>query len=147
MMLHAWTVVCSLSIIDRNTNNVSLVNVVEQIIMEPPPAEIPNEQVGIPLTLSFVSLWSREKPRVGEVGRARLVFVGPDDKEIVANETAVDLGSHDRTRTIFSVAAFPFRGFGRYTVVTEQRGEQEESFRVVSRVPIELSSPATAMTQ
>lgn len=58
MIHHAWTVLCARSLIDRDTNNISL-DVLEQLNVQIPP---PLQGAGgfvLPARLEVVSLWFR----------------------------------------------------------------------------------------
>ena len=65
-MKHIWSILCRNAIVDKDTNNVSLLNVIERIIFEPKQKLAENKKLPIPVVeeLTLVSLWfSKEKEK------------------------------------------------------------------------------------
>ena len=73
MVEHVWTVLCQKAPIDRDTNDLSLHSVLEEITLleEPPEVSSKGNVVMIgPLPMTVVSLWARS-----EADEARLLFM------------------------------------------------------------------------
>lgn len=135
MIYHVWSVLCSRSSTDKETNNVSLFDVIEQLnVLAPDP--IP-DGAGIPIQSELVTLWSRENPE--EPGRTggRVRLLSPNASVAFAQEFDINLLEHHRVRTQLRMNGFPLRGFGRYLLVVEQR-QGEDAWREVARIPIQL---------
>jgi hypothetical protein len=60
MIDHVWTILCSRAVIDRDTNNMSLLEVIEQLTLGD--ASPPVEGEGLaPIQLELVTLWTRRE--------------------------------------------------------------------------------------
>jgi len=139
MIQHVWSVLCARAVIDSESNNISLFDVVEQIVAIGPgiAAIAPGAEGVAPVSLELVTLWSRDSLDEATRGRARLRIVGPDGMQIGNPfEYEVDLTNFVRIRNRFRMAAFPIRGPGKYSVVIET--EQDGSWRQVAQVPVQL---------
>jgi len=86
---HIWSVVCGSSSIDRDSNNVSLFNVIEQISLDR--SEIKNAKVkhgrsdvAVPIKVELVSLWQRDISDEKQNQPIRLEFVSPDQKPLLS---------------------------------------------------------------
>ena len=76
MIDHVWTILCSRAVIDRDTNNMSLLEVIEQLTLGD--ASPPVEGEGLaPIQLELVTLWTRRRDDESESGRARIRFYRP----------------------------------------------------------------------
>jgi hypothetical protein len=63
MIHHVWTVFCSSSAIDRDTNQVSLFDLIEQVTVQAVEPRAAGERGVIPARFQVVTLWTR-----GEAG-------------------------------------------------------------------------------
>ena len=134
MIEHVWSVLCSHSVIDRESNNISLFEVIEKISGIAPV----NAEGVVPIQLELVSLWSRENLEEPESGEARIIFLAPDGTEIGSPiPYAVDMSEYARTRHRSRINGIPIRGSGKYTFQTEIR--KNDDSEPVSRVSLEIA--------
>ncbi|MBW8876040.1 MAG: hypothetical protein JF614_13820 [Acidobacteria bacterium] len=155
-MEHVWTLFCKRAIIDRESNQVSLIDAIETVLIDVSPTEAaavanPGEKgTAIELEATLFSFWVRSRPDVPEMGAYRVSLVAADgslvlpvnEKEMTAR---IDLTEKQRVRTQIKMTVLPFRGVGRYTFQMEQ-GQGDGQWEVVARVPYELTfeQPSTA---
>jgi hypothetical protein len=145
MIDHVWSVVCSRASTDRETNNLNLFDVIEQVnVLGPLPD--PGAKVALPIPFEIVSLWSRRQPAEAEESRGRVKLLAPNGTEVFAQEFPVSLMENPRMRTQMRSVGFPMSGTGRYTFTVEiqRAGGDWES---VARIPVQLESIAQAPTQ
>jgi hypothetical protein len=137
MITHIWTVLCSQSIVNENTKNISLIEVLEQlnIVGLAPPAEQENT---IPITFDVVSLWSREADNQPSRRPARVHFLSPSSALIREFEYEVDLSVYQRIRTVGRINGLPFREAGQYHFIIQLRGEREAEWQEVARIPLQI---------
>ena len=137
MIKHAWTVICQKSIIDQDTNNISL-DVLEQIEAKIPP--LPEEAKGIvlPMQIEVTSLWYREKPEQGTHGNGRLRVEAPNKKEVASANIDIDLNNNGRVRTRIRLDGLPvlknISGYFFFITEIESSGKWLE----VARIPLEF---------
>lgn len=115
MIDHVWSVLCSNAVTDKESNNISLHNVVESLEI----FTVPQEAGLLPIHLEFVSLWIRRDPQVSVKGNSRVSFVSPSGKTVTSNELAVDLSKAESTRNRLIHDGLSLDESGRYHFVVE----------------------------
>lgn len=135
-MKHAWTVVCSKTIIDSDSNNISL-DVAEQLSIQGVDAH-EGKQIVIPgFSLTIASLWYRDNPTKGEKGNARIRYLGPSNVKLSELSLNIDLEKASRMRTRISFTTPRFNGPGWYFFVVEEKNGNK--WVEVARIPYELA--------
>lgn len=109
-----WAVFCSRASIDRVTNNLSLLEVIEELTLEiPRGAPGPD---GIPLQSHFVCTWGRDNWATPEQGDMQLKILDPSGGVLVTTDAAVDLQqSNLRMRVLTEMSGFKLNGDGVYS--------------------------------
>ena len=140
MIKHIWSVLCRRSIIDRENNNVSLFEVLEEIHLKlqaeknvETPSQIPHL-----FTIEWVSLWARANGEKPCRGLAKDIVLNPSGKIIIEKEYELDLSKHKRTRIRRVFALPPLAMAGQYRFRTQIKNEKRNIWRKVSEVPLEL---------
>lgn len=145
MIEQAWTVLCVRSATDKETNNISLFEVLEQIQIFGPNRP-PGGTAVLPLTMELITLWERSDWTVPTRGTARAVIRLPDGETQPPIELDVDLTNAPRHRTLMRFSGLPFRDPGviRFEVFVRVTGT-DEGHRVAN-VPllVEMAGRATA---
>ena len=118
-----WSIFCQSSAIDRDTNNLSLFNVIEELTVPVPPPQL---QTGQPLpegltvaNLELVTLFTRSDPQVPERGRGRVRLLLPEGREALNQEFEVDLTQYLRLRMRVKVPGFPTGDAGMYRFLVD----------------------------
>lgn len=144
-----WALICQTSIIDRDTNNISLINVVEEVmVLANPPVplltegQVPEET--LPTLFEVVALWARSDMKVPESGEGRMRLVDPDNNTVLTSSPyPVDLTTFLRTRIRTRLPGLPYRGTplpeGIYRFVIEERQTDEwvPKYEVYLRVVVQ----------
>ena len=136
MIDHVWSVVCSRAVIDSDSNNVSLQNVLEQISV----AEDldPDQTNTIPTRFEVVTLWARSEFDESAQGLQKVTLLSPAGEALVAAEAQINLAEARRYRYRAKFSALPLRGEGRYVFRIEYRTGQEEAWTKVADIPLEV---------
>lgn len=136
-----WAVLCERSVIDRDTNMVSLINVLEEMTMAvQPPPEAPDAslpQAVIPVPIELVTLWARSDEKIPERGRYRVRLLLPDDRVPADSEFEVDLTQFLRLRHRSRFPGLPVAGEGTYHFVVEE-GAGGGGWATMSEVPLRV---------
>lgn len=113
MARHIWSVLCNRALLDTQTNQVSLIDVVESLRIRGPrlPSEI-DGPVLVSTTLTLVTLWTRSDMATAERMRGRAVVTTPDGQVLPGKTLDVDLHSAPRARAFMRLASLPFKGSG-----------------------------------
>ena len=117
---HAWSVICEKTIIDKDTNNLTL-DVIEQITIGIP--TIPDNATGIicPIPFEVVTLWYRDNLDQPESSRARVNIVAPNGQASGHSQIEVNLTTHQRLRTRSRIGGLPIPSgqSGRFQFVVQ----------------------------
>ena len=142
-----WAILCETAITDKETNNVSLINIVEELSFPASPPHIDSESDAAqfkPVSLAVVVLFARSALNVAESGEARIKMVAPDGTVGLSGEMPVDLVQNERLRAIGRTFALPLpsRQGGQYglkvEIKTSERG-WEESFNLPLQVKVQMN--------
>ncbi|HXK11463.1 MAG TPA: hypothetical protein VMT70_17595 [Vicinamibacteria bacterium] len=136
MIQHVWTVFCSSSAIDRDTNQVSLFDLVERIGVEGVGPAPPGQKAIIPARFQLVTLWTRGDANEGETGATRMRLLAPNGEELLKSEGDVNLREHQSRRVRINIGGLPFVENGRYHFRVELR--DGDGWRVVGDVPVQI---------
>jgi hypothetical protein len=134
MVEHAWSLICTKCITDPQTQNVTLVEVVEQL-NGPPGGPFP---AMAPFQTDFVSTWYRSDPNQGARATGRIVLNNPDGTAHEATQFAIDLTAFYRAHVIIRSAGIGLIGAGVYFFVVEYRLEGEQEWKRATRVPLNV---------
>lgn len=137
---HIWTVLCKEAIIDGDSNNVSLINVLEQVVMIAPPKVQGQEESlpeHIPLSMSLVTLWARSELGKKEIFESRTILKSPAGKMLSTQEHSINLKTHVRFRVRTNINIVGFAGFGRYLFLVQKKTSSGKWSRVAS-VPLDV---------
>jgi hypothetical protein len=110
-----WTIACQRALVDQ-ANNLSIVQVLEELGFPAPPDDRPAIGLLVPFTLFVVTQWHREDPHKPEKARARIRLSGPKGEQFASAEFDVDLSSHARARGIAELPGIVYHGAGAYVV-------------------------------
>ncbi|MFH1652458.1 MAG: hypothetical protein ABIE74_00215 [Pseudomonadota bacterium] len=137
MIEHAWTTVCQKSIIDKDSNNISL-DILEQLSIQMP--SIPADAKGIifPIQIEIVSLWYKGLNTKGKKYSARLKIKSPSDDIISKKDMEVDLTNTQRYRTRIKLNGLPIKkqSSGYFYFITEVK--LNNKWKEVSKIPVEV---------
>ena len=134
-MEHIWTVICANSIVDIDTNNLSLINVVEQFKL--PPIIGDSQPMLLGVTLSIVSFWRRSNLEIAEGDQEIGVdIVDPKGNKEENEPMIVSWQQYSRIRNRITLAGLPFNGYGTYWFEVKTKSDGE--WKIVARVPVEI---------
>ncbi len=138
MLRHVWSVLCTKSVIDVETNNISLFEVIEELQVRVPLAGKGNAKFhGVaPVGFQWVSLWTRAEHGKGTQGHARDRILEPSGAIAFDGEYEVDLHGKQRTRVRRTVNTV-FKASGRYEFCTEVKSGK--TWKEVARIPLTVS--------
>lgn len=135
MIEHIWTVLCTHAVIDGDTNNLSLFDVLEQLSLKGPKLEAGGL---LPFKCELVSFWAREDPNQPAKGKARVVLITPSGKELKPHEYAIDLTTFARSRNRTIMEAVPVPEAGLFAFRTELWDEPKKTWVAQARTPLSI---------
>lgn len=138
MIEHVWTVLCARSIIDQSSNNISLLDIIEQINVQAPPLQEGQEGM-LPIHGELVTLWTRSAENQPCRGDARVRLVGPSGTTMHEKDYSVDLMVSERTRTKINIPVLAVRELGRHHFSVLLRNENDTEWHPVATVPFVIT--------
>lgn len=144
-MNHAWSIICSSSVIDQETNNISLTNLIERISFPVSIETLENAKKegkdGLMFVFPFeiVSRFFRKDANNATAFDVRLRLLNPLSKPVITSErrVAVEKGIKNmRVRT--RLENLPVNMPGDCEMHIDMREVDETEFRNVAIIPLEL---------
>lgn len=142
-----WSLLCRRGIVDKFTNYLSLLEVVNEILVdeisEPADSGAPAEAQQAPgmiLDSQLVSLWTRSDPSTPERFWQRVTVTTPDGETHGSPEDRLegDLSTHQRTRLLTGMKVIPYRGPGIYVFNIFYAQSENDEGELVDRVPLDI---------
>jgi hypothetical protein len=132
MIDHVWSIICSNSIIDKDSNNISINNVFERLEIFTTPVE----GGVLPIHMEFITSWIRHEVAESETGNSRIRFVSPSNKMLTTNELRIDLSKSERTRNRLVFNGLPLGESGRYHFLVDLQIDNE--WQQVASIPLSV---------
>lgn len=142
MVEHIWSVLCQSSVIDSDSNNISIHNVLEQVnIQGIPPGE--GKTGVVPQAFQIVSLFSRTELENPSSATCRMKIRRPNGDITKEFEFDADLTQKVRMRyrNIFSGLGIFEAGLYRFDIEIKQSGSDD--WKSVARIPLEVQFVAS----
>ena len=146
-MKNVWSVLCTKSIIDNETNNISLLDILETISISIHPKQ---KGVGFikdalePITIKgqfeIVSLLKRSDTKTEfEKAQQLIEFYGPDDKKIQEFTKDIEIAKKfQRMRVRFRIQELTFSKAGEYKFVIKLKEDGQAKYQTVAEIPLEV---------
>lgn len=134
---HVWSILCEKSIIDSESNNLSLTNVLEEIQITPKEkTAIDSEEKIVPINFEFVTMWRRIGE--GEVKEPiKIEIVDPNGRVIQSADAQIDLArSLNRMRFRFRFNGMKATVPGDYCFVVKLK--QGNIYKEVGKTYLEV---------
>ena len=138
--------ICSRALLDKYTNSVSLIDIVEEVTVQ---LQRPNQEeetgeeglssVPQPMPLRryvVVTLFERSDPETKEKPHSRLVIRGPSGVLHRQEMSDIDLETSKRSRYFANLSALPVGGEGTYHFDMELRASNKQRWKRASRVSL-----------
>lgn len=144
MIKHIWSVLCSQSVRDADSQNISLFNVIEQLqvtLMAGAPEDAVHR---LPIPLELITLWERGEWEVdehapGTVGQSTVSVLDPTGRSLAQAQMTADLSANRRCRSKLVFGGMPITVSGRYVVQVSLQEEGEGEPSIVAEVPVEVN--------
>lgn len=140
-MQHIWSILCRSSQIDVDTNNLSINNVFEQLVVtvDPKTAVKGLKTINIPLEYEFVSLWVKENQEKKIKAEITLDIADPQGNLLKSfTQSGKMPETMRRLRTRFRIQGLGLTTSGIYKFIVKIKEEGRKDFRTASEVPLEV---------
>ncbi len=137
MVEHLWTVLCSRSLVDVESQNISLLEVIDEITL-PADTFVEKSNVPVNLQIELVTCWRRSNLTQPGKSRARMVLSGPNGKTLEEQAYSVDLTEGPRRRTRIRIPGLNLTGPGTYTFQVELQSIGNGPWMKVAKLPLDV---------
>lgn len=137
MVKHIWSLICARALLDAETNNVSLIDVVEEIRVR---TKRPIEREPIPFVprLDWVTTWVHEGPKEESGCAVRDKIVSPSGEVLWEGPPSELDESNTRIRVKRKVPRFDLKQSGRYLLITEAKPARSGTWKQSAVVPLDV---------
>lgn len=145
---HVWSILCGSSVIDQQTNNLSIHNVLEQLdltLTVPKNTGLEKEKVGInqpvaiPFPFQLISLFRRTNPNKVPNINVEIELFDPIGLSLQKIEFKIDFpADKSRMRSIISSPSIIVTNTGLYMFKIRIKDADQDIFQEVAEIPIEI---------
>ena len=147
MIKHIWTVLCRQSIIDKNSNNISLLNVSEKLNVNfslKKGQQRIDKEIMIPAQHELVSFWVRDVAEKEEFITTLIEIIDPEKKILGKFEKKLIFAKNiKRVRARAQFARLKISKNGVYYFVVKFKANKDQNWKVVTQVPLEIEITKT----
>lgn len=134
MINHIWSVLCRNAVIDIDTNNVSIHDILEQITIN----AMPLENGVLPFQFELITLWGRAESGRPTTGKSKVTLVAPSKKIKPVLVFEIDLSKAELFRQRVKFPGLAAGEGGIYHFVVEL-AENDNKWRQVAAIPLKIS--------
>lgn len=143
MVRHIWSLVCKETKIDATTNNLSIIDVLENLQFDSKTDQEvdTSKPIGVPINFEVVSLYHRDKKGTDESVEETIVVLDPKGAKLGEFTAQGNFNeSQDRTRVIVKFNMIALTTSGTYLFQITRKGGAKSSLaeRVVS-IPLDIA--------
>jgi hypothetical protein len=136
MIRHVWSVLCRRSIVDSESNNISLSDVLEQIEIKP---AVKQKKYVVPLEFEITSLWMKTGDKKQISAEVFIKFTDPSDNLIkVFNNKFTLTPDLVRMRTRMKVMGIELSEIGIYNFNIFLKTEGSKREDLVASLPLDV---------
>lgn len=136
MIQHVWSVVCQSASFDAQTNNISLFNILENLLVY----GTPSKERPLNLSCEIVSLWTREKEDIPSSGKMQVSLKPPDNNTPRTVSLEIDLLKTPFHRTRITIGGIPMTTTGRFEFLVEYRISEKDIWITAAKLPFIVTS-------
>lgn len=142
---HEWSVLCSSAVLDKDTNNLSLINLIEQISLDVELKEEnqwdENKGDAFPLNMVIVSRLRKVVDDQDLVkGNIKVDFISPNKETISSFEQGFELGQGiDNMRMRFGIGGLVLKTSGIYYFVVNLSEGEGNKYKKVYSLPLKVT--------
>lgn len=139
MIKHAWTVLCRRSSIDKDSNNISISDVLERLQVNVKPELVEGKDAfTLPVEYEIVSLLYRDSKGKEEEVSLRVEFRDPEDKNLSKTDFNIIVKpEHLRMRNRSRIKGLILNETGTYTFLLSVK-QGNSKYKEVARIPLEV---------
>ncbi|PIP28474.1 MAG: hypothetical protein COX29_00995 [Candidatus Moranbacteria bacterium CG23_combo_of_CG06-09_8_20_14_all_35_22] len=136
-MKHIWSILCKKSIIDAETNNINIGEVLEEITFHIPMEKDFKLPVNFNFDYEIISFWTSTVRNNEEKFYIEIEFVDPDKKILNKFEQTITFPKNKkRLRTRIKSSAITVTKGGGYLFKIKAKEKENSSFKLLTEIPL-----------
>ncbi len=147
---HVWSMLCQTSSIDYQTNEVSLLRIIEEFNLEAQAKDedtkrklenMEKEAIEFPINVQLFSMWQREEkmPEKSDKARIKVVWIDPRGQELQSLEYDLQIPEDKiRMRYRINLGSIKLSVDGRYKFRVALGKEGSSEFEQVVEIPVDV---------
>lgn len=142
MIKHIWSILCTSSVIDSDTNVISFRDILEHLDVK---AEVKGDKgkevkyINIPLQYEIVSMWYKKDKGEDLKGKIELEIVNPEGKVEKNFLQDIELTpGKKRLRSRMKIQGFAISMSGDYIFRVKMKEGGQKEFKIVAQIPLEI---------
>lgn len=142
MIEHIWSILCQKSVIDNDTNNLSLIDTLEELTvgLKVQSGIAIAEEVNVPIPYEVVSFWVRDDSSATINPLLRLELFNPSNKKTKTFEHKIEFPKGTkRLRSRLKIIGIGVTIPGTYKFVVSIKEEESKSFMKVAEIPLDVT--------
>ncbi len=142
---HVWSVLCSNSSVDQQTNNVSLYNVLEQIEVDKEAFDAkikePEKDIVAGITYEIISLFKKSNKDKKIVGEQKIEIIDPEAKILMDKSHSLEIPENSgRVRFRIQFQGLKLTVPGEYIFKVSIKDSETNEFETVAELPLQINS-------
>jgi hypothetical protein len=146
-MKHIWSVLCKKSVIDADTNNISLNEVLEEVTFNIPLDKDLKLPANFVFDYEIISFWTTPKKTGGKF-YVEMEFIDPDKKILNKLEQEITTPENrSRLRTRIKANGLNVTKDGDYTLKVKAKEKKSDTFKTLTEIPLTIHIKRTMSAQ
>jgi hypothetical protein len=113
MIFCKWIIICQQSIANQETNNISLIEVLEEISIPPPPSS--EKALFLDIDLDVVTSWRKNDNQENDsIYKIQFIIVAPSGETLLQGEPYIKFPDTSKSYGVFKLNGLPVSGSGDY---------------------------------
>lgn len=142
MIKHIWSVLCQKTIIDSDTNNISLVDILEQLTANVNIKDPKNEpkEINVPINFEVVSFWLKDSAEKVVKADLEIEIIDPEGKVLKKFPQTLKFPPNiRRLRSRLRIIGLVLTVSGNYIFKVKIKDEKRKEYQDVAELPLEVN--------
>ncbi len=127
--------VCLHTIIDKDSNNISLIEIIDQINIETSGTDANKTEYGL-IDFEVVTIWERPEIIKPIISRGGISFISPDGKTLFQEEFDIDLQVHFRCNIVMTISGLAINKEGMYSFQIKSFNEKNNEWITAGNISL-----------
>lgn len=133
---HRWSILCQSSNIDRESNNLSIFNILEELRVTPPSQDA--KQIVVRMPVQLITLWEKQTAKGTATSNVAIELVDPKGN-ILPTVSYVLATPQKRLRFVVNMDGIKVTESGEYMFKIRIRNDEKDIFEEVGEVPLQVA--------